>query len=106
MPIVQSVQIWRGEDIELQFTMTPGVDITGWVISLTVAKAFNVPNKTFQTTAVITSGPNGQYSVFLPSATTNIQPDNYVFDVFRTSPGNRRILALGPFIVGGDAQFP
>lgn len=106
MPIVSPIEIWRGEDIELEFTMTPPVDITGWVISLTVAKAFNTSNKTFQVTAIITSGPNGQYHFLLPSATTNIQPDKYVYDVFRVSPGNRRILALGNFTIGGDAQFP
>jgi hypothetical protein len=106
MPIVTSIKIWRGEDITLSFTETPPRDITGWVISFTVAKAFNVPNKTMQVTATITSGPNGQYDVVLPSAITNIQPDKYVWDVFRIAPGNRRILGLGNFLIDGDVQFP
>lgn len=106
MPIVQSIKIYRGEDIPLQFTMTPGVDITGWVISLTVAKAYNNPNKAFQETAVITSGPNGEFSFFLSSVTTDIQPDKYVYDVFRVNPGNRRILALGDFEIAPDVREP
>ena len=106
MPIVQSITIGRGEDIELNFTETPRRDITGWVISLTVAKAFNIPNKTFQVTATITSGPNGEYQFIIPSATSNINPDKYVYDVFRVNPGNRRLLALGDFNIEPDAQFP
>jgi hypothetical protein len=106
MPVVQSIQVYRGEDIELNFSMVPPRDITGWVISLTVAKAFNSPNKIFQVTAVNTNGPAGEYMVIIPSATLNIQPDKYVYDVFRVSPGNRRILNIGDFNIGGDVQFP
>jgi len=106
MPVVQSITVYRGEDIELNFQMVPPRDITGWVISLTVAKAFNTPNKTFQVTAINTNAPAGRFMAIIPSATLNIQPDKYVYDVFRVSPGNRRILNLGDFIIGGDAQFP
>lgn len=106
MPIVQAIKVYRGENVELNFTMTPGVDITGWVISLTVAKAYNTPNKTFQSTAVITSGPFGQYTFYLTNGELDRQPDMYVYDVFKTNPGNKRILALGNFEIGADAREP
>lgn len=106
MPIVQTVKVYRGEDITLNFTMTPARDITGWVISLTIAKSYDNPNKLLQATATITSGPNGTFSVILTSAQLNINPDKYVYDVFRTSPGNARILSIGDFIIGPDARNP
>jgi hypothetical protein len=106
MPIVQSINVYRGEDITLNFTMTPKVDITGWTISLTVAKAFDMNSKVFQVTAGITNGPNGNFSVILPSALLNINPDKYAYDVFRTSPGNARILSVGNFIISADARNP
>lgn len=106
MPVVQSIKVYRGEDITLNFRMFPPRDITGWVISLTVSQAFNAQNKVFQATAINTNGPNGEYSVILTSAQLNIKPDKYAYDVFRTSPGNLRILNVGDFIIGADARFP
>lgn len=106
MPIVQSLKVYRGEDITINATMTPARDITGWVISMTVAKAYDINNKVFQLTATITSGPNGTYSIIIPSALLNINPDKYVYDIFRTSPGNLRILNIGDFIIGPDARNP
>ena len=106
MPVVQSIKVYRAEDIVLNFTMSPAVDITGWVLSLTVAKAYNNPNKIFQQTGVITNGPNGLFTVQLTSAQLDITPDRYVYDVWRTSPGNARILSVGDFIVAADAREP
>jgi len=106
MPVVGSIKVYRGEDITLSFRMTPPRDITGWVISLTVSKAFNNQNKVFQVTGTITNGPSGHYDMIIPSATLNIKPDKYAFDVFRNSPGNLRILNVGDFIIGEDARFP
>lgn len=106
MPVVQSIKVYRGEDIILPFTMSPSVDITGWVLSMTIAKAYNNPNKLIQVTGNITSGPNGQFTMYLTSAQLNITPDTYVYDVWRNSPGNARILSVGEFIVGADARNP
>ena len=107
MPISQTLKFWRGEDLILNFTMTPTVDITGWVISFTITKSQNNQSKVLQQTATITSGPNGQFQVLLSSAQTDaIQPDKYFHDVWRTNPGSERILALGDCIVGGSARIP
>jgi hypothetical protein len=106
MPVVQSIKVYRGEDITLSFTMVPSRDITGWVISLTIAKNYNNPNKLIQVTGTVTSGPNGTFDVILTSAQLDIEPGTYVYDVFRTDPGNLRILSVGEFIITADAREP
>lgn len=107
MPIAQTIKIFRGEDIILHFTMTPVEDITGWVISLTVAKNNNMTQKVTQQTAVLTSGPNGTFDVYLPKSVTQaIEPDTYKYDVWRTNTGEERILSVGDFIVGANARIP
>jgi hypothetical protein len=106
MPVVQSISIYRGEDVTFPFTMSPPKDITGWVISFTVSKSVNSPVKLMQVTATITSGPNGTFNVILTSAQTDIEPGNYYYDVFRVTPGNNRILSVGEFNLKGDAREP
>lgn len=106
MPVVQGITVYRGEDITLGFTMSPSKDITGWVISFTVAKNYNNPNKLFQITATLTSGPNGTFDVIITSAQLDIEPGTYVYDIFRVNPGNNRILSVGEFVVKGDAKEP
>jgi hypothetical protein len=106
MPVIQTITVWRGEDITLEFTMVPARDITGWVISLTIAKNFNNPNKLIQVTGTVTSGPNGTFSVILTSAQLDIEPGTYVYDVFRTDPGFNRILSAGTFELKADAREP
>lgn len=106
MPVVQSITVYRGEDITLGFTMVPPRDITGWDISFTVAKSYNNPNKLIQVTATLTSGPNGTFDVILTSGQLDIEPGTYVYDVFRVTPGNLRILSVGEFIIKADAREP
>ena len=106
MPTVRTIKVWRGEDITLNFTMVPPTDITGWVTSLTVSKGYNNSIKVFQVTGINTNAPNGEFSMIIPAASLNIYPATYAYDVFRTSPGNLRILNVGDFIVGKDARYP
>lgn len=106
MPIVGNIDVWRGEDIILNLTMTPGKDITGWVISMTVSKAFNRQSKVFQVTGTVTSGPNGEAQVIITSTQLNIEPGTYAYDIFRNSPGFLRCLRVGELIIHKDARFP
>lgn len=106
MPIVEAISVSRAEDITLHMTMTPSKDITGWVISLTVATAANSPDKLFQVTATITSGPNGTYDVVITEAQLDLDPGTYYYDIFRVNPGNRRILNEGDFIITANARKP
>jgi len=106
VPIVESIEVDRGEDITLHMTMTPRKDITGWVISMTVAEAANSPNKLFQVTATITSGPLGKYDIIITASQLNIEPGTYYYDIWRVNPGNNRILNEGEFIVTPNAKHP
>lgn len=99
--------MYRGEDVTLHFSMTPPEDITGWVISLTVAKNYDTDVKVFQLTAAATNAPAGLFDVIIPeSITLGMNPDKYVHDVWRVNPGQRRILSVGDFILGADARNP
>lgn len=86
--------------------MRPARDITGWVISLTVANGYNNPTKLFQVTAIATNAPAGLFDTILTELQTNIEPGNYVYDLWRTDPGNRRILSVGEFFITKDARKP
>lgn len=106
MPVVQSINVYRGEDIVLHFSMSPKKDITGWVISFTVSNGYNNPVKLFQITAINTNGPQGKFDVNITSSQLNIEPGNYVYDLFRVDPGNNRILSVGEFIISKDVRNP
>lgn len=106
MPISGNIDVYRGEDIILNLTHTPSKDITGWVISMTVAKALNMTNKVFQVTGTITSGPAGQAQIIINSSQLNIDPKTYFYDIFRVNPGFFRCLRIGQLIIHDDARFP
>lgn len=106
MPIISSIEIYRGETVTLHFSMTPPKDITGWTISFTAAKARGSQNKLFQVTATITSGPNGTFDVPITNIQSNILPGTYAWDVWRVNPGFDRILGEGDFIISPSARIP
>lgn len=106
MPIVEELQFSRGEELTLHFTETPNKDITGWVISFTASKTPNNPNKLFQITATIVSGPNSQYDVIITSTQSNQEPGTYYYDVWRVNPGNRRIMREGDLVITPNAKVP
>lgn len=107
MPIITPIRIYRGEIVTLSFRMFPKKDITGWVISFTVAVARNSTQKLFQVTANITNGPNGEFDVALNQGNTNINPGMYAWDVWRVNgPIAERILGEGDFQISKDARFP
>lgn len=107
MPIIQTLKIYRGETVPFHWSMSPNEDITGWVISMTVARAFNIAQKLFQVTATITNGSSGKFDTIVTRAQTQpIEPGTYVFDLWRVNPGLERILSAGQFILGENAKEP
>lgn len=106
MPIVGNIDVYRGEDIILNLTHTPSKDISGWVISMTVAKSLDMNNKVFQVTGSVTSGPNGEAQIIITQAQLNITPKTYFYDIFRVNPGFFRCLRIGELIIHPDARFP
>lgn len=107
MATQQSISLYRGTEMTLNFTMSPVVDITGWTILFTIAKALNSPNKLLSRAATITDGPLGKYSVALDADDTiNVKPGSYFFDTWRTDADEESVLSIGSFVVLPVARLP
>ena len=102
----QNFTVYRGEDVTLNFTMDPVIDIAGWTLKFTAVKAVGQSTKAIDADGAVVSGPAGTFRVQLPKLKTNIEPRAYVYDVWRTDPGNERLLALGTVTVAGVARNP
>lgn len=105
--IDQEISMFHGEARGLDFTMTPVEDITGWTIAFTVTRALQTADKLIgPVVATVVSGPDGTFTVDLASADTQLIPDTYGYDVWRTDPGGERLLAIGDFIITGQVRLP
>jgi len=100
MPINEAIVIYQGEVINLNFTMTPVVNITGFTFELNIATSRANTVKIITQAGAIVSGPAGTYTIALTRAQTNtLTPNVYAYDVWRTNAGNERILTTGDFTV-------
>ena len=106
MATVQTITVYRGEQVVLNFTMSPVVNISGWTLPFTVAKKSNSPTKLIQVNGVILAGPSGTFSVTLTEENTDQTPDTYYFDVWRNDEGYEQVLAIGSFVVLPTARLP
>jgi hypothetical protein len=94
-PPIHRLVLHRGTDLVLSFEMVPGVDVTGWAITLKVADTLG-GSVQFTKTASIIDGPRGRWSVTLAAAdTASLAVGRYVFDARRTDSGNKTTLAQG-----------
>lgn len=99
--------IRRGEDVILNFTMTPLTDITGWTISCRIKRALADPITLVTITASITSAAAGTFAVALGATqTSTLSAGTYVYDVWRTNPGAAAGLAIGSVLVKGTVKQP
>lgn len=95
MSITSNLSWFRGEDVTLDFQMTPPVDVTGWTISLKVANTLGGTVQ-FTKSASITDGPRGRFRVTIASAdTSSLAVGRYVWDCRRTDTGSKATLADG-----------
>src|SRR6185295_19810429 len=93
MAATANMSYYRGEDVDITVTMSPVEDITGWSITFTVRKTFNVLpiliQKSVGSGITITDGPNGVFVIHVDSAdTANLDVGAYHFDIQRTDVGN------------------
>ena len=92
------IEIYQGEDVTLDFTMNPVIDITGWTLLLTVKGGFTAGGS-------VVSGPLGTFTVALTDDNTDsLIPRKYLYDVWRTDSGSERVLARGEFKVVSVAR--
>lgn len=105
MATTQSITVYRGERATLDFTMSPVEDIAGWHIHFTVAKKENSTTKLIgpvEATILV----SGQFRVSLDEEDLDLTPGSYAYDVWRTDEGFEEVLALGSFVVTGNARVP
>lgn len=97
MPKTDAITIYRGEDVDLPFTMDPVENITGWTIVLSIKSAAQV---VITKTATITSGASGTFVFALLHADSDdLDPGAYHYDVWRTDTASERVLAIGNFYI-------
>jgi hypothetical protein len=105
--ITESILVYRGEVAQLNFAMTPGVNVTGWTIMFTVSKKVNSVAKLIGPLAAVPVNPvAGTFYFQLTEDHTNLSPGVYVSDVWRTDEGFEQLLALQTFTISGDARVP
>lgn len=104
MPTVENIEIYRGEEIELNFTMSPVEDISGWDIEFNIGGVKHA--KLVTVLADINDGPNGTFTVTLTAIDTDIRPGRYSYDVWRTDLDTERVIAVGVFTVLDEVRVP
>lgn len=97
---------YRGEDIVLNYTMSPVMDITGWTIRFHVKGQLSDAATLLTINGVIVSAVAGTFSITLTAAnTTTLGVGIYYYDVWRTDSGQACALALGKLTVKGTATL-
>jgi hypothetical protein len=95
MSIQSNLVIFQGEDVTLNFQMTPAQDISGWTLSGTV-KPYLGGSASFTFTPTVVDGGRGQFRASWPRGNTSgLSPGDFVWDVRRTDSGANTVLAHG-----------
>jgi hypothetical protein len=93
--VADRVVLHRGEDVDLEFGLSPPTDCTGWTITLKIAPTLGGTVSTTKS-ATIVDGPRGRFRVVLASAdTASLAVGRHVWDVRRTDSGGKTTLAEG-----------
>lgn len=101
----QTIDIYRGEEVLLPFTMSPVVDITGWTITWTVSETSGSKPVMLQRNATVTSGPAGTFTVALDADdATALRPGTWAWDAWRVDAEAERCIAIGSIIVRATAR--
>lgn len=95
MSIPSNFSFFRGEDVTLDFQMSPVEDVTGWSLSLKVADSLG-GSVQFTKTPSILDGPRGRFRATIASAdTASLTAGRYTWDVRRVDGGSKATLAHG-----------
>lgn len=95
------ITVYRGEAATLTFTMTPVVDITGWLISMVVKRKWVDSSALLNMSGTVTNGPNGVFTVDITNnqIKTTLGVGLFAYDVQRTTSGSETVLSIGRFVV-------
>jgi hypothetical protein len=85
----------RGQDVTLDFQLSPPEDSTGWTVALKIAPAL-AGSVELTKSATVTDGPRGRFRVTLAAAdTASLAVGRHVWDARRTDSGHKTTLADG-----------
>ena len=105
MATVNDITVYRCEAPQLNFTMTPTTDITGWTISFCLkASPGDLPLLTVA--GAIVGAAAGTFKVNLTKANLTIPAGVYVYDVQRTDSGSEAVLSIGKFNLQPSILYP
>lgn len=95
MSVPSNISFFQGEDLELDFTLTPPKDMTGWTLTSSVKDKLGGTLQ-FNPTVTITDAGRGLFKAVWPRGSTSaLAPGDYVWDVRRTDAGSNTVLAHG-----------
>jgi hypothetical protein len=106
MAVTETITVYRGEQVSLNFSMVPAASIVGWTIVFTVARKANSPSKLITQVATAVDSATGTFTLALTEEQTDLTPGTYSFDVWRTDEGYEQVIAIGPFVVSPAARVP
>jgi hypothetical protein len=104
---VQTIRVFKGENVTLNFTVTPDTSIVGWTIVMTVRKSLESADEVLTKTATLDDAANGEFSFDLNTVDTELLTEGpYLYDVTRTDTGFITTLGIGSFILKGSSRLP
>jgi hypothetical protein len=106
MASTDTIALYRGEAVTVNFTLDPVENISGWAIAFTASESVNRRTKLFSQAGAIVSAAAGTFKVDLSASQTDKQPQRAVYDVWRTDDGFARVLAIGTLHIQGVARLP
>jgi hypothetical protein len=95
MSVPSNLSFFQGEDIQLNFALTPPTDITGWTLTGTVQNKLGGTTAFTFTPSIVDAGRGWFQAGFARAQTSNLSPGDYVWDVRRTDSGKNAVLAHG-----------
>jgi hypothetical protein len=95
MSVPSNISFFQGEDVQLNFYVTPPTDVTGWTLTGTVKDKLGGTVQFTFTPSILDAG-RGWIQVTWPRSNTSaLTPGDYVWDVRRTDSGKNTVLANG-----------
>ena len=93
-----NLEIYKGEAKAFNFTLDPLENCSGWTIRFTLKQRATDVASLLTINGVVTSGPDGQFSVVFAKADTLARAAGmYAYDVWRIDPGAENVLSIGTF---------
>jgi hypothetical protein len=103
---VNNISIYKGEAVQLNFTMSPVTDISSWTIALTIRVNASDTGFVYQdATAIHDSDVAGTFHFLLAHAATNIASGTYAYDVQRTDAGSEAVLSIGILTIAQEVYY-